>query len=245
MSLEGMQVWNSACSSAFGVTDERMADEGKKPATGNAAWHPAQVYIMAGICLVVGVIVGYLVRGSAPPAVTAAPESQPAASASASAAPHAMPSLDDMKRMADAQVQPLLEKLQNDPNNSDLLNQVGNIYRVTHQFKTAETYYQKALAANPKNVGARTDLASCMYYEGDVDGAIAQLEKSLTYDPKHAGTLFNLGMIRWKGKHDAKGAIATWQKLLKLHPDYENKDAVEKLIAEAQAHGGNTFPSTE
>lgn len=225
------------------MTDQGKTDEGKKPVTANAAWHPAQVYIMAGICLVAGVMVGYLVRGSAPAATTPAPQTQPAASANAS--PHAMPSLDDMKRMADAQVQPLLTKLQADPNNSDLLNQVGSVYRVTHQFKTAETYYQKALAINPKNVGARTDLASCMFYEGDVDGAIAQLEKSLTYDPKHAGTLFNLGMIRWKGKNDAKGAIATWQKLLKLNPDYDNKDTVEKLIAEAQAHPGNAFPSTE
>ena len=25
---------------------------------------------------------------------------------------------------------------------------------------------------NPKNVGARTDMASCLYYLGDVDGAI-------------------------------------------------------------------------
>jgi tetratricopeptide (TPR) repeat protein len=218
--------------------------------TANANWYAWQAYAMAAFCLILGVVVGYLVRGSAPAAMSAA--STPALQG-AMAAPNApqpgqmqsqspmsqrMPSLDDMKRMADQQAAPLLAKLQTDPTNADVLNQLGNVYRVTHQFQTAATYYQKALAANPKNVGARTDLASCMFYEGDVDGAITQLEKSLTYDPRHAGTLLNLGTIRWKGKGDAAGAIAAWQKLLEYHPDFEQKDLVERLIAEAKARGG-------
>src|SRR3984885_2780088 len=123
--------------------------------------------------------------------------------------------------------------------------QVANVYRMTHQFKTAASYYQQSLDANPKNVGVRTDLASCLYYQGDVDGAIAQLEKSLTYDPKHAGTLFNLGIIRWKGKGDASGAVAAWQQLLKLNPSYENKPALEKLIADAKTHPGKPLPQSE
>lgn len=208
-----------------------MSDETKQSTKSIAAWQAWQVYVMAAICLVVGVLAGYLVRGSAP--VKAVPQVQAKATTGDAAQP--MPSLDDMKRMADKQVEPLLMKLQSDPKNSDLLNQVANVYRMTHQFKTAASYYQKSLEADPKNVGARTDLASCLYYQGDADGAIAQLEQSLTYDPKHAGTLFNLGMIQWKGKGDAAGAIASWQKLLKLNPGYENKAAVEKLIASVRA----------
>jgi cytochrome c-type biogenesis protein CcmH/NrfG len=145
-----------------------------------------------------------------------------------------MPSLDEMKQMADKQVAPLLAQLKTDPNNADLLNQIGTMYRATHQFKTAIDYYQKSLAINPKNVGARTDMASCLYYLGDVDGALAQLNKSLTYDPKHAGTLINIGIIRWKGKNDVDGAVAAWQKMLQLNPDFENKAMVEHMIAEAK-----------
>jgi tetratricopeptide (TPR) repeat protein len=147
--------------------------------------------------------------------------------------------------MADKQAEPLLAKLKADPNNADLLNQVGNIYRLTHQFDVAATYYKKSLDANPKNVGPRTDLASCLYYQGDVDGAIAELEKSLTYDPKHAGTLLNLGLIRWKGKDDASGAIAAWQSLLKYHPDFQKKSDIEKLITEAKTHPGKKLPQSE
>ena len=47
------------------------------------------------------------------------------------------------------------------------------------------------------------------------------------------------------GKNDGTGAIASWQKLLKLHPNYEHQDTVEKLIAEAKTHTGKTLPQSE
>jgi len=215
-----------------------------KVESANQKWQSWQVYVMAAVCLLVGVLVGYLVRGSSPVASTPAPAARSSPGAPA-AAQQKVPTLDDMKRMADKQAEPLLAKLKTDPNNADLLNQVGNIYRMTHQFRAAATYYQKSLDLSPKNVGPRTDLASCLYYQGDVDGAIAQLEKSLTYDPKHAGTLLNLGLIRWKGKNDSAGAIASWQKLLKFYPNYEHKDTVEKLIAEAKTHTEKALPQSE
>jgi cytochrome c-type biogenesis protein CcmH/NrfG len=216
-------------------------------------WRPVQVIVMSLVCLVIGLAVGYLVKGSAPAPVVAAstsvpsPASAPPPTAMPSPAampPHGsmmaggtaqpMPTLEQMKAMADKQAAPLLEKLKTDPKNAALLNDVGKMYRATHQFKQAAVYYQKSLDIDPKNVGARTDLASCLYYEGDVDGALAQLQKSLTYDPKHAGTLLNIGMIKWQGKHDADGAIQAWQKLLKLNPNFPQKAAVEHMIAEAK-----------
>ncbi len=150
-----------------------------------------------------------------------------------------MPSLEQMKGMADKQAAPLLEKLKTDPKNADLLNQLGTMYRATHQFKTAIDYYQKSLDINPKNVGARTDMASCLYYLGDTDGALAQLDKSLSYDPKHLGTLMNIGVIKWKGKNDVDGAVAAWQKALKLNPSAENKEVIEHMISEAQQQQQN------
>ncbi len=147
-----------------------------------------------------------------------------------------MPSLDDMKHMADKKAEPLLAKLKTDPNNSQLLNQIGMLYKATHQFKDAAGYFQKAVDADPKNVAARTDLASCLFYEGDADGAIQQLQQSLSYDPKDANSLFNLGMIRLQAKNDPHGAIAAWQQLLKLNPALagDKKAAVQKLIAQTR-----------
>jgi cytochrome c-type biogenesis protein CcmH/NrfG len=145
-----------------------------------------------------------------------------------------MPTLAEMKQMADRQAAPLLEKLRSDPNNSALLVQVGAIYHTSHQFQEAAVYYGRAVAADPRNVANRTKLASSLYRGGDVDGAISQLNQALSYDPKDANSLFDLGMIRLQGKQDGKGALAAWQQLLKSNPQLspERKATVQKLMAD-------------
>jgi cytochrome c-type biogenesis protein CcmH/NrfG len=141
-----------------------------------------------------------------------------------------------MKQMADTKAGPLLTQLKSDPNNAGLLIQVGKIYESTHQFKEAAGYFEKSLVIDSRNVAIRTEMASCMYYAGDVDGAISQLQQSLQDGPKDANSLFNLGMIKWKGKSDASGAVAAWRQLLKSNPDLEDakKTQVQKLITEAE-----------
>ena len=107
-----------------------------------------------------------------------------------------------------------------------------------HQFKEAAGYYDRSLKLDPKNVPLRVALASCLYYGGDVDSALAQLNQALKYDPKDINSLFDVGVMRWKGKKDAPGAIAAWQELLKVHPDLDRRPIVEKMIAEARTGGG-------
>jgi cytochrome c-type biogenesis protein CcmH/NrfG len=148
-----------------------------------------------------------------------------------------MPSIAEMKRMADKQAAPLLEKLKRNPNDTALLVQVAAVYHTTYQFKEAAAYYNKAAQLDPKNVATRTKLASSLYRGGDADGAISQLNQALTYDPKDANALFDLGIIRVQAKHDTKGAIVAWQQLLRANPQLspDRKEAVQKLIAAVQA----------
>jgi cytochrome c-type biogenesis protein CcmH/NrfG len=204
--------------------------------TAQASLKAPQVYAMAGVCLVLGLGIGYLMRSSQ----LAVPKAQIAMSTSQQAhgAPrdfvHPRPSLEQMRAMSDKQAAPLLEKLKNNPNDSALLVQVGAIYHTTHRFKEAAGYYQRALDTDPKNVAIRTKLASSLYRNGDIDGAIAQLNQALKYEPKDANALFDLGMIRLQGEGDGKGAIAAWQRLLKTNPELtpDRKTTVLKLMAD-------------
>jgi cytochrome c-type biogenesis protein CcmH/NrfG len=198
-------------------------------------WKPAVAYGMAAACLLLGLAVGYLLRGSESQASVPA-VAVPAASADSNPASQ-MPSLDQMKQMADKKVAPLLEQLQKNPNNKDQLLRVAYFYRSAHQFKQAVSYFNQALALDQKDVAIRTEMASCLYYDGDVDGALAQLEQSLKQSPNDANTLFNLGVIRWKGKKDAAGAIRVWQQLLAANPNLSKKPVVERMIAEARQQG--------
>lgn len=194
-----------------------------------------RVYGIAAACLVAGLIAGYALRAWHAPA----PAPRAAAVSSALAAPGAghVHTLEEMKQVADKQAAPLVEKLKADPDNSGLLVQVGGIYHAAHQFSAAAAYFSRAAQADPSNVAIRSKLAASLYRGGDADGAIAQLNQALHYAPTDANSLFNLGLIRWQGKHDTQGALSAWQELLKLNPGLspDRKSTVQHLIAEVKA----------
>ena len=210
--------------------------ETRKATSSNTNWTSVQAYTMAVICLLLGVVAGWLVRGSQSPA--AAARTEVAAGSLPGAETGGQPTPEQMKRMADKQAEPLLAQLKTDPNNADVLAKVGNVYYDTQQFETAIDYYLRALKGNPADAGVRTDMATAYWYVGDADIAIQEFNKALSYEPNKPNTLFNLGIVKWQGKMDVEGAVAAWQKLLDTNPTYENKDKVTQLIAQARKHSG-------
>ena len=198
-------------------------------------WTGRVVYGMATLSLLLGLAAGYLLRGSESHNAAAgtgySPEAPPPSNM------RTMPSLEQMKHMAEKQVDPLLTQLKKNPRDKDLLLRVAYFYESAHQFKEAVSYFDQSLEIDPRNVAVRTEKASCLYYTGEIDGALTELQESLKMNPKDANTLFNLGVIRWKGKKDPEGAIAAWQQLLKTNPNHEKKAIVERMIAEARQPG--------
>ncbi len=138
--------------------------------------------------------------------------------------------------MVDQAVAPLLATLKNNPDDFNTLVQVANLYYDGKQYPDAVRYYQLAVKGQPTNPDVLTDLGTSLWYMGDADGAITNFEKALKYRPDHPGTLFNLGVVRWQGKLDPKGAIAAWEQLLKLNPNYPQKQEVQEYIDRARQH---------
>jgi len=202
-------------------------------------WTSVQAYVLAVICLLVGIAGGWFIRGSQSPTSAATETSTASAPAvdPANAGAQA-PSPAQLQKMADTQAAPLLANLKADPNNAGLLQNIGNIYYDAQQFPTAIDYYQRALKVEPANTGVRTDMATAYWYTGNADAAIAEFQKSLSYEPTKPNTLFNLGIVQWQGKMDIDKATATWQKLLDTNPNYEAKDKVLELMAQAKKHSG-------
>ena len=209
--------------------------EGKEPGAGQ--WTGRQAYVLSVICLLVGVAIGYLVRGSAPSRImptqvrASSTESLPASMAGGQ-----QPSVAELRQMADAQAQPLLKQLESDPRNLTLLYQIGNLYYDAQQYPEAVKYYENSLQIDPKATDVRTDMATAYHLMGQSDRAIQEYDAVLRIDGKHANALFNEGMVKWQDKMDLKGAIASWKRLLDAHPDYAQRDRVEKLIAQAEQH---------
>jgi cytochrome c-type biogenesis protein CcmH/NrfG len=195
-----------------------------------AGWTGTQAYVLAAACLLLGVVLGYLFRGSASPPtpVAAATTPQPVA-----AQPQASAEAQAALERASA---PLLEAVKNNPGDYDSLVKLGNLFYDAQQFPNSIPYYERALKIHPENPDVRTDMGTAYWYAGDTDKAVAAMETSLTYRPGHPQTLFNLGWVRWQGKADPKGAIKAWEQLLKANPDYPQRQQVEQDIAKAKEH---------
>jgi len=204
------------------VTLRQSTSSGASP-----SWTSAQSYVLASFCLLLGVALGYLFRGSASsvPQAAAAPQraSLPAENTQAQAA---------LQRS----VAPLLEAVNRNPADYDELVKLGDLYYDGREFLNAIQSYERALAIRPENPDVRTDLGTAYWCTGNADKALAELETSLKYKPGHPQTLFNMGLIKWLGKADAKSAVEAWQELLKANPDYPQKQQVEQYIAKAKEH---------
>ncbi len=66
-----------------------MASEVVTSETSSSGWQARQVYALAAVCLLIGLAVGYLFRGSRSPAVPARPQDTMQAAGDAGAAAHA------------------------------------------------------------------------------------------------------------------------------------------------------------
>jgi cytochrome c-type biogenesis protein CcmH/NrfG len=215
------------------VTDEAknvQSPSATSPAAAGA-WTGTQAYVLAAFCLLLGVALGYLFRGSASATAQAAAATTTQQGSSAQQQP------DPKVQAALAQAAaPLLEVVNKDPKDFDSLVKLANLYYDGQQFPDAIQYYERALAIHPDNPDVRTDMGTAYWYTGNAEKALAAMEISLKYRPGHPQTLFNLGWVRWQGKQDPKGAIEAWQQLLKANPDYPQKQQVEQYIAKAKEH---------
>jgi cytochrome c-type biogenesis protein CcmH len=206
-------------------------------AAGSESSTSRQTYILAVFCLVLGVALGYLFRGSASPAVVTTEASAPADGSS----PHGRPTPaqftpEQQKAMLDQSVTPLLAILKTSPDDFGTIMKVGNLYYDAQQFPEAVKYYQLAVKSQPKNPDLLTDLGTSLWYTGDADAAIAEFQTALKYRPDHPGTLFNLGVVKWQGKMDPQGAVQAWEELLRRNPNYPQKQQIQEYIERAKQH---------
>ncbi len=194
-------------------------------------WTSPQAYALAAFCLVLGVALGYLFRGSASPTAAAA-ASAPAEASSAQSGP----TVQQQKEVVDKAVAPLLASLQSNPDDFDTLVKVANIYYDGQQFPEALKYYERAVKLQPENADVLTDYGTSFWYMGDADKAIAEFQAALKSQPGRASTLFNLGIVRWQGKNDPKGAVQAWEELLRRNPNYPEKQKLQEFIDRAKQH---------
>lgn len=207
-------------------------------------WNSSKALGLAVFCLLLGILMGYLIRGSKTPRRTVA-QSNSGPVQPAQSTPQISP--DQMKHMADQQAEPLLRQLSSDPRNIDVLVKVATVYFSAHQFPESMKYLQTALDVKPDQPALRMQLGRMYYYTGDADKALTEFNKVIEAHPNDADALFNIGMVKWQAKKDAKGAIASWKRLLATNPNHPKRQEVEQWIAtvQQQASAGASAGQTD
>ncbi|MDR3764467.1 MAG: tetratricopeptide repeat protein [Acidobacteriota bacterium] len=193
-----------------------------------SGWTNTQVYTAIVAVLVLGALAGYLLHSS-----SSSPSSSPAPAATGASLP-ANSGLGQMPT-GNPEVSALQARVQANPRDVSALTALGNAYFDASQWPDAISAYTRALNEAPANPDVRTDMGVAYFYTGDPDRALKEFDHALKDDPKHAQTLFNVGIVKMQGKHDPKGALAAWQQLLQIDPQYADRAKVEMLMTQAKA----------
>jgi tetratricopeptide (TPR) repeat protein len=160
-----------------------------------------------------GILVGWMLGSQqSRPAATTSAASEAAAPAAANQAQTKAP-FDESRAAA------LKSKADSDKSDAATRVQLGDLYFDAERYSEAGTWYEAALAIDPRNVNASTDLGIVYYYMNQADRALAQFDRSLAIDPSHTKTLLNVGIVRAYGKQDLAGAAQAWQKIVDAAPD--------------------------
>ncbi len=178
--------------------------------------------------LLIGLVLGFfagqiLVRPSATPA------SEPVRSAS-NELPEGHPSIDTANQLKEME-----QHARENPDHIDVRIRLGDAYYDMQRFDAAIPWYEEALKLEPARIVVLNDLSICYLAVGKADKAIELAKQSLELEKDNPVGLQNLGWF-YLSSDNLPAAIETWEKLIAVHPDFQNIEAVKKQLDNAKAH---------
>ncbi|HEY3174781.1 MAG TPA: tetratricopeptide repeat protein [Candidatus Polarisedimenticolia bacterium] len=139
----------------------------------------------------------------------------------------------EMMEQVTRELEALKKAIEADPHNVTALGRLGNMYMDAGMFDRAIQYYTTALQTEPGNVDIRTDMGSCLRQMGKAKEALKAFEESISVDPKHWKSWFNVGVVCMYDLGDYDRAESAFAKVLELNPGSFDmkavKDEIEKL----------------
>jgi tetratricopeptide (TPR) repeat protein len=173
------------------------------------------VMLLVG-CLV-GFAAGYFAAGGGRPA------------AARSAGPGAAPAGERLGELQQA--------VDRDPENPELLTELGNAYYDREDWDRAIASYEKARRKAPKNPNLLSDLGAAYRNRGEFDLAVAFFQKARESDPAHWQSLLNWVLVEAFDRKDAVAAQHAFDELKTRYPDVPNLDRIQAQISSIRAAG--------
>lgn len=120
---------------------------------------------------------------------------------------------------------------------------LGQYYFEQKDYPEAETWFNRAIKADPKESDLYVGLAETFVQREppQPDEAIAQLQQALSVDPKNAHALGHL-VEAYALKKDARGAEETVTRLKETEPTNKRITALQTMVADLKAGKPVTIP---
>jgi tetratricopeptide (TPR) repeat protein len=120
---------------------------------------------------------------------------------------------------------------------------LGQYYFEQKDYPEAETWFNRAIKADPKEADLYVGLAETFVQRepAQPDQAIAQLQQALTVDPKNAHALGHL-VEAYAQKKDTRGAEETLKRLKETDPTNNRISVLESMVGDLKSGKAVTIP---
>jgi tetratricopeptide (TPR) repeat protein len=114
----------------------------------------------------------------------------------------------------------------------DIMMKRGLEYQESSDPVSARDMFDRAIAIKPDYAEAWNRRALLFFNDGKYDEAVADLESTLTFEPRHFGAWIGLGMI-FESIERPEAALKAYRKALEIHPHAAAAQQGEKRLSRA------------
>jgi tetratricopeptide (TPR) repeat protein len=129
----------------------------------------------------------------------------------------------------------LTSSLERDPENPEILMDLGNLYYDRDDWDRAVATYEKARRKAPKNPNLLSDLGAAHRNRGDFDTAIAFFQKARENDANHWQSLLNWLLVEAYDRKDAAAAQRLYEEVKQRYPEIPQIDKIGEQISSIRA----------
>jgi tetratricopeptide (TPR) repeat protein len=120
--------------------------------------------------------------------------------------------------------------LERDPENPEILMDLGNAYYDREDWDRAVALYEKARRKAPKNPNLLSDLGAAHRNRGEFDLAVAFFQKAREANPDHWESLLNWLLLEAYDRRDPRAAQRLFDEVKQRYPEVPQLDKIQDQI---------------
>jgi tetratricopeptide (TPR) repeat protein len=124
----------------------------------------------------------------------------------------------------------LARTLERDPENPEILMDLGNAYYDREDWDRAVEAYEKARRKAPKNPNLLSDLGAAHRNRGEFELATAFFQKAREANPDHWQSLLNWLLVEAYDRRDPRAAQPLYDEVRRRYPDIPQVEKIQEQI---------------